>query len=166
VVNKFNEHELEAAKRSADRLGVEFLIVEIYTPEHLKSEWKPRGAVDRDRFASHTDRTARCYQLWQVMTVNFNGDVFPCCSEWSPQEALGNVLRNPVNEIWNAPVYRSRRANNKDGPPACDDCHIDKNTNYWRNWNPTTKDDHNASMLPLILVKNPQHSKSPVRGLR
>jgi radical SAM protein with 4Fe4S-binding SPASM domain len=155
VVNKFNEHEVPTAKRAADRLGVEFLTVEIYTPRHLESEWKPHGVIEQSGYRSHTDQSARCYSLWQVMTVNFNGDVFPCCSEWSPQDALGNVLRTPVNQIWNTKDYRRRRANNKSGRPACDDCHLDKNTNHWRNWHPTTKNDYNATMLPLTLVRDP-----------
>jgi radical SAM protein with 4Fe4S-binding SPASM domain len=153
VVNRFNEHEIPAARAEAERLGLEFLVVEIYTPGHLKEAWKPNQSVEEAGVTTHTDRTPQCYQLWQVMTVNFNGDVFPCCGEWSPKDALGNVLQQPVSDIWNHAEYRRRRANNKVGPPRCDECHIDKDTRYWRDWN-TEDGKQNPAMLPLTLVRN------------
>ena len=154
VANRFNEHEIPAARAAADRLGLEFLVVEIYTPSHLKGEWKPTIDVEQAAVRTHSDRTPQCYQLWQVMTVNFNGDVFPCCSEWSPKDALGNVLREPVNAIWNHAEYRRRRGNNKSGPPRCDDCHIDKDTRYWQQFHPADGQNKNPAMLPLRLVES------------
>lgn len=150
VVNKFNEHEIEIAKSIADRLGLDFVVVGIYVPDHMKADWQPSRSLKLTGMRTHTDRMSRCYQLWQVMTVNFNGDVFPCCSEWSPQDALGNVLRGRVSSIWNSAGYRERRANNKSGPPACSKCHTDKTTNYWQSWNPREKTDKNPLMLPML----------------
>jgi radical SAM protein with 4Fe4S-binding SPASM domain len=158
VVNKFNEHEVNVAKDAAERMGVEFLAVEIYTPEHLKREWKPGVNINGFGVRTHTDRHDDCYQLWQVMTVNFNGDVFPCCGEWSPQDALGNVLREPVSRIWNSAEYRKRRANNKSGPPACDLCHIDKQTNYWRNWKSESGTATNPLLLPIVDPHGPEQT--------
>ncbi len=152
VVNKFNEHELDKAKQAADRLGVEFLTVEIDTPQHLQDDWKPKADLKKNGLKTHTNRVASCFQLWQVMTINFNGDVFPCCGEWSPQDSLGNVLRDPVSAIWNTAEYKRRRANNKSGPPACDGCHTNQGTNYWRQWNPEGEEDKNSAMLPLPLI--------------
>jgi radical SAM protein with 4Fe4S-binding SPASM domain len=155
VVNQFNDHELADAKRAADRLGVDFLAVEIETPKHLETEWKPQRRSWDKGFATHSDQVPQCYALWQVMTVNFNGDVFPCCSEWSPRESSGNLLQDPVSRIWNNDLYRSRRANNRSGAPACDDCHLDKGTTYWREWHPTADSDKNAAMFPLVVMKKP-----------
>lgn len=152
VVNRFNEHEIAPAREAAERLGLEFVVVEIYTPDHLKSEWKPGRDVEQAGVRTHTDRTAQCYPLWQVMTVNFNGDVFPCCSEWSPKDSLGNVLQQPVSAIWNHAEYRRRRGNNKTGPPRCDDCHVDKDTRFWQDWHAADGKDKNPTMLPLTLV--------------
>jgi radical SAM protein with 4Fe4S-binding SPASM domain len=160
VVNKFNEHELNDAKAVAERLGVEFLAVEIYTPEKLKREWKPQVNVNEIGIRTHTDRHDDCYQLWQVMTVNFNGDVFPCCGEWSTKDALGNVLKEPVSRIWNTAEYRRRRANNKSGPPACSLCHIDKETNYQLNWHSENGTPTNPALLPLWASGNTGTDKS------
>lgn len=152
VVNKHNDHEIGAAKAAAERLGLEFLVVEIYTPKHLEKEWKPGLDVEQAGVKTHTDAVEKCYSLWQVMTVNFNGDVFPCCGEWSPKDALGNVLREPVSAIWNKPDYRQRRANNKTGPMACDKCHVDKETVYWQDWHAANGENKNPAMLPLPVI--------------
>ena len=150
VVNKSNEHEVLTAKEMAGRLGVEFLTVEIYVPNHLQADWKPSFNIEESGLRTRNNAPDKCYSLWQVMTVNFNGDVFPCCSEWSRRDSLGNVLREPVSHIWNSPEYKRRRQNNKSGPPACSDCHVDKETNFWRNWHPTRENDKNSSMLPIL----------------
>ena len=152
VVNQHNEHEIGAARAEAERLGMEFVAVEIYAPEHLKGAWKPSRPLEEAGVPMHSDVSDQCYQLWQVMTVNFNGDVFPCCSEWSPNDSLGNVLKQPVSEIWNHAEYRRRRANNKSGPPRCDDCHIDKDTLYWKEWQTNTEGKQNPVMLPMTLI--------------
>jgi len=154
VVNQFNQHEIGQAREMAERLGVDFRTVEIDTPDHLQGEWKPTSTAEQSSWENQTHRVGRCFQLWQVMTVNFNGDVFPCCGEWSPEDALGNVLRESVRQIWNSAVYRKRRANNKTGPAACSDCHTNKKTNYWRQWHPEEEEEKNTAMLPLPLVEH------------
>jgi radical SAM protein with 4Fe4S-binding SPASM domain len=151
VVNRFNEHEIRDAKRVADELGVEFLAVDIYAPQDIAADWSPVAKTAAAGVKTHTDRMAQCYPLWQVMTVNFNGDVFPCCSEWSPNDALGNVLRQPVSDIWNDGEYRRRRRLNKSGPPKCDDCHIDKQTRYWQEWQVPGGAAKNPAMLPMYV---------------
>ena len=115
VVNQFNQHELGTARQAAERMGVEFRTVEIDTPEHLRDSWKPRTEAEQDSWKNQTHRVGRCFQLWQVMTVNFNGDVFPCCGEWAPEDALGNVLRQSVRQIWNSVVYRKPPCQQQDG---------------------------------------------------
>jgi radical SAM protein with 4Fe4S-binding SPASM domain len=147
VVHKYNEHEVRKAEEWARRLGIRFNIVEIYTPEHLKGEWKPTQDVTQLNIPVHLDNFEKCYSLWQFMSVNFNGDVFPCCSEWSPKDAIGNILRQPFMEIWNGPEYRRLRTGNKNMPRDCDTCHKDKATNYWRQYR---LDEKNPVMLPLV----------------
>ncbi len=101
-------------------------------PPQLAGEWKPR-AFSEHGSEVHTDIVPRCYSLWQTVTVNFNGDVFPCCSEFSPQDVLGNVLREPFDRIWNGEPYRRLRHRDK-GRINCEACHADKETNWYRLW--------------------------------
>lgn len=132
VVNKFNEHEVEKAQKWAHDLGVKFLLVEIYTPAHLEKNWKPLKGVEESEIV-HTDEVQSCYSLWQVTVVNFNGDVFPCCSEFSPQDAIGNIFKEPFSHIWNSKkIRRLRKANKK--RINCRACHIDKKTGWYKLW--------------------------------
>lgn len=132
VVNRFNEHEKELAKSWAEKLGVEFMVVEIYTPPHLAEEWKPREEFN-DSYKIHTDILESCYSLWQVATVNFNGDVIPCCSEFSRKDAIGNLFEEPFRKIWNNEIYRQLRRQNKK-TLNCSACHVDKATNWYKLW--------------------------------
>jgi radical SAM protein with 4Fe4S-binding SPASM domain len=132
VVNKFNELEVDKAKEMAEELGVEFKIVEIYTPAALAKEWKPAKAIEKSSIV-HTDIVEKCYSLWQVATINFNGDVFPCCSEFSPVDAIGNVFTQNFKDIWNNSKYTELRERNKKSV-NCKACHKDQATNWYKLW--------------------------------
>lgn len=54
------------------------------------------------------DNTARpprrhpCYLLWRgPLYIHYDGTVFPCCYTY-PEEALGNIKKNSLREIWNS----------------------------------------------------------------
>lgn len=132
VVNKFNELEVEKAQKMAKDLGAEFKIVEIYTPVHLAKEWKPCKAVEKSSIV-HSDIVDKCYSLWQVATINFNGDVFPCCSEFSPVDAIGNVFTHSFQTIWNSQKYIELRKKNRYSI-NCKACHKDRQTNWYKLW--------------------------------
>ena len=43
-----------------------------------------------------------CYLLWRgPMYVHYDGTVFPCCYIY-PEEPIGNIKRNTLQEIWNS----------------------------------------------------------------
>lgn len=132
VVNKFNELEVDNAQKMAENLGVEFKIVEIYTPVRLSKEWKPCKAVEQSPIV-HTDIVDKCYSLWQVATINFNGDVFPCCSEFSPVDVIGNVFKEDFKKIWNNQKYIELRKKNRNSI-NCKACHKDQQTNWFKLW--------------------------------
>ena len=132
VVNKFNEHEIDKAKEWAAELGVEFKLVEIYTPSHLEDNWKPINRLEKSKTV-HTDKLPLCYSLWQVATINFNGDVLPCCSEYSPEDSIGNIFKEPFSRIWNNAKFRTLRKANKK-KLNCEICHFDKDTNWYKLW--------------------------------
>jgi len=74
---------------------------------------------------------SRCRRPWTLIYVTANGDVLPCCfSPFSTRDypglILGNVFRQPLNEIWDGAVYRSfRTALRSDVPPEpCDRCGV------------------------------------------
>jgi radical SAM protein with 4Fe4S-binding SPASM domain len=50
-----------------------------------------------------------CPQLWQRLVVAWNGDVHPCCVDWTSKGVLGNVKEKPLKEIWDSPKERYLR---------------------------------------------------------
>jgi len=132
VVNRHNEHELESARAMARELGMTFQVVTIWTPPDRKEEWLP-SRVAHTEGRNVRGGPPRCHHLWQAVSVNFNGDVFPCCSEFSPADKLVNVLERPFAPLWNGETYRARRRLNK-GPVDCSRCHLDRDTNWYRTW--------------------------------
>jgi radical SAM protein with 4Fe4S-binding SPASM domain len=132
IVHRFNEHEVEKAKAWAGDLGIDFRMVQIYTPPSLANEWKPLKKLGSSECV-HTDHVSLCNALWQTPTVNFNGDVFPCCSEFSREDAIGNVFDEPFRNIWNNKRYKVLRRLNKK-KLNCESCHIDKETNWYKRW--------------------------------
>jgi radical SAM protein with 4Fe4S-binding SPASM domain len=67
-----------------------------------------------------------CYLLWRgPMYVHYDGTVFPCCYIY-PDEPIGNIKRNSLEEIWNSEkMVRLREAHIRsdlDTYKACQNC--------------------------------------------
>lgn len=130
VVNRYNEHEVEAARKRAKQLGVDFRVVTIWAPEGGQ-EWLPLDPSLNGEGGREAPQ--KCHHLWQAVTVNFNGDVFSCCSEFAPSDRLSNALEQPFADVWNGADYQKRRSANR-GPVNCEHCHGDKQTRWYQTW--------------------------------
>ncbi len=67
-----------------------------------------------------------CYLLWRgPMYVHYDGTVFPCCYIY-PEEPVGNIRRNTLQEIWNSDkMVQLREAHIRGdlrGYKACQNC--------------------------------------------
>jgi sulfatase maturation enzyme AslB (radical SAM superfamily) len=122
--------------QSRTRLGVNGPVIEtmFYTmPENEHEEeqylkcW--RGKVDHARlggrisesFARHKGitiepRKQTCKNLWERMTIFWNGDATLCCQDVDGDWLLGNLNYNSIREIWNCErllsikkIHRGRR---------------------------------------------------------
>jgi radical SAM protein with 4Fe4S-binding SPASM domain len=62
-----------------------------------------------------------CGVPWMDAVIGYNGDVHPCCVSG---RVMGNVYRQPFDEIWRGPEYRAFRAALKSTRPfaECRDC--------------------------------------------
>jgi radical SAM protein with 4Fe4S-binding SPASM domain len=133
VINKYNDHEVEQARAMAEELGMTFEAVTIWTPEDRKEDWLPH-VKDGDSWRNLVGGPPKCHHLWQDVSVNFNGDLHPCCAEFAPSDRVVNLLEQPFKGVWNGEGYRSRRRINKTGPVDCSTCHGDTETNWYKMW--------------------------------
>jgi radical SAM protein with 4Fe4S-binding SPASM domain len=49
-----------------------------------------------------TPRTRTCANIWERMTVFWNGDVTLCCEDIDGDWILGNLNEQSITEIWNS----------------------------------------------------------------
>ena len=128
IVHRHNAHEVEAARRIARELGVEFTTAAIGLADDLvdyaigeplaerRSEWLPDADADRRPRYRDADRAqafvreGRCPHLFERPVISPAGDVMPCGYATHPGNAFGNLERSSFDEIWSNADYRYSRS--------------------------------------------------------
>lgn len=129
IVNRFNEHEIEKARRVGRELGVD--AVTFYTrfkPTDFifafgnqvivkeMEEWLPRKHPEyRIDYSKPFPYKGPCKGLWQSITINSDGGVSPCCGLYDEKWDLGNLLKEPFTKVWNSQFYQAARCLFKKG---------------------------------------------------
>jgi radical SAM protein with 4Fe4S-binding SPASM domain len=138
LLHRFNEHEIDQARRVAEECDADFLLNErFWCPDELRDEWIARRVLDGhdeaipQGFSSDPGETIStyCRQLWDSAIVNANGDVFPCCLVFRAEDEVGNLVRQDIREIRNNPrMLHLRRfvtdsgTSAPDFPNDCEQC--------------------------------------------
>lgn len=124
IVNRFNEDEIEKARRMGKKLGVN--AVTFYTrfkptinfifafgnQEIVKEieKWLPRKRPEyRIDYSRPFPFKGPCQELWRSITVNSDGGVSPCCGLYDEKTDFGNLLKPPLAKIWNNKFYQASR---------------------------------------------------------
>ena len=84
-----NEHEIKRWKETFRRLADELRVGNLFNPQGKSSYSKKQPKS--------------CNQLWQRMTINWNGDIFPCPSDFLETEKMGNIRCISIHEAWHSP---------------------------------------------------------------
>ena len=158
IVNKYNEHQVEEAKRMARDFGIPInfdslridLKEDCLTPvDELMDtygEWLP----DNPKYNNYNmDTKARkvsfkevrsyplsdgfCKMPWQETMINWNGDVFPCtCVHNEEKDRMGNIFEQDFKEIWNGEKYIAARRELLGQPNDLETiCHTCKKNGYY-----------------------------------
>jgi radical SAM protein with 4Fe4S-binding SPASM domain len=153
MVNKYNEAEIDYAKRLANNLGIDFLAAPMYLAdkspdlnlekniEERKKDWLPVNkryistsyGGDYGEFITKN----KCYQLFISIFINPDGTVFPCCWLTDKKNTFGNILHDSLEDIWNGKKYSisrrlffSKRAFGQTTETICSKCKNFKKRNY------------------------------------
>lgn len=125
LINKFNENEIEAARALAADIGVDicFKLLSCGYPEWrsiyhetqdstvlTKPEWLTRvynikHPQSLSTHPLHPDLANFCYQPFSAMVINWNGDVYPCCTVYGDIFKLGSLITQEFDEIWFGQEY-------------------------------------------------------------
>ena len=80
-----------------------------------------------------------CAQPFSRLTVLFNGDVTPCCVDWSHKLVVGNINSESLDHIWNSLCNKIRHQhikNSFDDDSPCIKCdYKSKRTKYDKIYN-------------------------------
>ena len=114
LIHKFNEHEIEKARKMAEELEVNFLLRPLGIPKKKKEEWLPESEKGKKKYSNGMDSNEVtkqhlkfCRFPWEQFNVDPNGDVVICCNKY--KFTLGNIFKSSFKEIWNNKEFRSAR---------------------------------------------------------
>jgi radical SAM protein with 4Fe4S-binding SPASM domain len=69
-----------------------------------------------------------CNQLWQRMTISYDGKVMMCCGDWSMKSVIGDVNEKSIYSLWHGKKLnkiRKMHINNRVGEvKACEKCPV------------------------------------------
>lgn len=115
LVNRYNESEVAAVRDRVLDLGVDLfaagdLFVDTTDPAQ-RQEWLPadpaNSAYHYEAPADDIENVWHCSDLWESMTINWDGGVSPCCWLHDARNDFANVFEQSIREIWNGDAYRA-----------------------------------------------------------
>lgn len=130
LINRFSEPEMDRAREMADEIGVpiDFKLMSCapswFSTLHQQGEEDAEARDPRERpvgFAPtplpsglaalklHPRLPAWCSQPFNLMVVNWDGRVMPCCTVYGDEYALGDLTKDSIEVVWNSLSYRSCR---------------------------------------------------------
>lgn len=115
LINRYNEHQIDKVRQIAKELGADGFstggfFIDTTDPSQVQ-EWLPTDKAQSyyDRSTGKLENVWHCSDLWESMTINWDGGVAPCCWLHHKKNDFDNVFEKPVAEIWNGEAYVSSR---------------------------------------------------------
>jgi len=124
LVFRFNEAEIDAARRFCGDHGIEFVRREAHVSQALRADFLPtyrEGEILEDFFdqqakpfdpatiAARPDQSCGWHYFYSI--VNADGSVSPCCAPWESDWDFGFVEAGGTrfSDIWNSPALQASR---------------------------------------------------------
>jgi MoaA/NifB/PqqE/SkfB family radical SAM enzyme len=110
-----NEHEIEAARAEAARLGVDFACSKGFV---VGTDWDPTGRYPFTFEARPGRRVEPCHFLWERAVVHPDGSVAPCLGAFSTDDDFGHLDGRSFRAVWNGARFQAARHLYRRRPPA------------------------------------------------
>lgn len=129
-LNAHNQHEIGAARWWAKKIGVQLWFKELscppefqtsflqerpwlfHTPEGMDKLWRGRRNTQVPSFVLDKrlpQVCGVCRMPFEMMIINFNGDVFPCTTVSGKDFVVGNLVRESLEDVWIRQMLPNRR---------------------------------------------------------
>jgi radical SAM protein with 4Fe4S-binding SPASM domain len=120
IVMKHNEHEVADFLKFAREIGVDGANVDSpcvrtieqgkqFLPQNDKYWLYDRKAFDKGILRPSPVLHNHCEWLYYSTTIQWNGDVVPCCRDAQGDYIMGNIFGQDFYEIWNGEKFREFR---------------------------------------------------------
>jgi len=120
IVMRHNEHEVEDFLKLAQEIGVDNASIvspcvrtmeqgEKFLPKDDKYWLYDKQAFDKGILRPKLIPNNRCDWLYYSSTIQWNGDVVPCCRDAQGDYVMGNLFEQDFYEIWNGEKFREFR---------------------------------------------------------
>ena len=120
LINRYNEGEVETLRETIMDIGPDIFVTgDLFidtTDAAQRQEWLPLDAGNSPYVYQNDgdgqpaiENVWHCSDLWESMTINWDGGVAPCCWVHNHEHDFANALQQPIREIWNADAYVSAR---------------------------------------------------------
>ncbi len=112
IVMKHNEHQVEDWFKLGKELGVDDVRTvdpwvrnmeqgKMFLPKDKKYWFYDEQAFEQGVLKPKKIPNNRCNWIYYSLTINWNGDVVPCCRDPTGRHVMGNILTQDLDEIWN-----------------------------------------------------------------
>ena len=118
IVMRHNEHQMQQVREFAKQAGVDklaFKTAQMYNFDtestiipNLKSKSRYRQSSDGKWVPAKKIRN-RCHRIWSSLVVTWDGKVVPCCYDKDADHQTGDLLEEPLSEIWKNQHYSAFR---------------------------------------------------------
>jgi len=134
LVMRHNEHQIPQMREFAKQAGVDklsFKTAQVYNFDTestiiptLKSKSRYRQTSDGKWVMAKKIRN-RCHRIWSSLVITWDGRVVPCCYDKDADHQAGNLLDEPLSEIWKNQHYtafRKQVLKNRSETEICRNC--------------------------------------------
>jgi hypothetical protein len=120
------------------RLAVSLIPTQIHTQEEIREfrqYWEERSVdvfippwISWGGFFNHGVRRTQwpCRYIWEVLQINWNGDVQMCCEDYDNRYSPGNLVTQSPQEVFNSARMKKQREDQVQGrfewPESCLNC--------------------------------------------
>lgn len=92
LITRYNETEVEKARKMAEEIGVHFYIKKLCVTDV--------GLVPNNKEYVRRLRIKPCQDIYKRLLICWNGDVVPCIFDTEANNVIGNVANNSLRDIW------------------------------------------------------------------
>lgn len=118
IVMRHNENQMQQMREFAKQAGIDklaFKTAQVYNFDvestiipTLKTKSRYRQTSEGNWVMANKIRN-RCHRIWSSLVVTWDGKVVPCCYDKNAEHQTGDLLNQPLSEIWKNQHYTAFR---------------------------------------------------------